>query len=178
MRVKTASGFIRSIFRLFAKTLLPLALLSATLSDPTLGQDLTDLTRPVHVHWLFKAESVTNLTPAADNEHAYVPLGNGAIVSVQLADGALVWKSEVGGVLSASPAVDDRNVFVASESLPTPNSLYPQATGVLRALSRQSGLTSWMRTLPSPAKGNINLNAQNLFVTSSDGRLYALKKET
>jgi outer membrane protein assembly factor BamB len=32
--------------------------------------------------------------------------------------------------------------------------------------------------LPSPARGVINLNAQNLFVTSSDGRLYALRKET
>jgi outer membrane protein assembly factor BamB len=163
---------------LFAKTLLPLALLLATLSDSASGQDLADLTRPVYVRWLFKAESVTDLTPAADNEHAYVPLGNGTIVSVRLADGGLVWKSEVGGILSASPAVDNRNVFVASESIPTPNSVYPQATGVLRALSRQSGLTSWMRTLPSPVKGVINLNSQNLFVTSSDGRLYALRKET
>ena len=84
----------------------------------------------------------------------------------------------MGGALSASPAVDNRNVFVASESLPTPKSIHPQATGVLRALSRQSGLTSWMRTLPSPVRGVINLNTQNLFVTSSDGRLYALKKET
>lgn len=139
---------------------------------------MTDLARPVYVRWLFKTEFVTNLTPAADDERAYVPLGNGSIVSVRLSDGGLVWRSDVGGVLSASPAVDKRNVFVASESLPTPQSIYPQATGVLRALSRQSGLTSWMRTLPSPVRGVINLNAQDLFVTSSDGRLYALMKET
>lgn len=107
-----------------------------------------------------------------------MPLGNGSIVSVRLTDGGLIWRSDVGGVLSASPAVDNKNVFVASESLPTPKSIHPQATGVLRALSRQSGLTSWMRTLPSPVRGGINLTAQTLFVTSSDGRLYALKKET
>ncbi|MBV8857056.1 MAG: PQQ-like beta-propeller repeat protein [Acidobacteria bacterium] len=139
---------------------------------------MTDLARPVYVRWLFKTESVTNLTPAADNERAYMPLDNGSIVSVGLSDGGLVWRSDVGGALSASPAVDNRNVYVASESLPTPKSIYPQATGVLRALSRQSGLTSWMRTLPSPVRGIINLNTQNLFVTSSDGRLYVLKKET
>lgn len=178
MRVKTAPGVIRSSLRIFRATLLPLTLLLTALSDPTPGQDLTDLTRPVYVRWLFKAESATNLTPAADDERAYVPLGTGSIVSVRLSDGGLVWKSDVGGVLSASPAVDKRNVFVASESLPTPKSVYPQATGVLRALSRQSGLTSWMRTLPSPVRGIINLNAQDLFVTSSDGRLYALRKET
>lgn len=139
---------------------------------------MADLTRPVHVRWLFKTDVVTSLTPAADNERAYMPLGNGSIVSVRLSDGGLVWRSDIGGALSASPTVDDKNVFVASESLPTPKSVYLQATGVLRALSRQSGLTSWMRTLPSPVRGVINLNGQNLFVTSADGRLYALRKET
>ena len=178
MRVRTPSRIIQSCLKSFSKTLLLLTISLSALSDSTSGQSLADLTRPVYVRWLFKTESATNLTPAADNERAYMPLGNGAIVSVRLSDGGLVWRSDVGGALSASPAVDNRNVFIASESLPTPKSIHPQATGVLRALSRQSGLTSWMRTLPSPVRGVINLNTQNLFVTSSDGRLYALKKET
>lgn len=148
------------------------------LSDSPARQRLADLSRPVHVRWLFKTDGVTNLTPAADNERAYMPLGNGSIISVRLSDGGLLWRSDIGGTLSASPAVDHKYVFVASESLPTPKSVYPQATGVLRALSRQSGLTTWMRTLPSPVKGSIYLNGQNLFVTSADGRLYALRKET
>ena len=177
MRVQTASGITRNSLKIFVGMLILLTPLS-TLSDPASRWDLTDLTRPVYIRWHFKAEAVTNLTPAADDERVYIPLGNGSIVSVSLSDGELVWKSDIGGTLSASPAVDNRNVFVASESLPTPKSVYPQATGVLRALSRQSGLTSWMRTMPSPVRGAINLNAQNLFFTSSDGRLYALRKET
>jgi eukaryotic-like serine/threonine-protein kinase len=148
------------------------------LSDVVAGQALADLGRPVYVRWHFKTEDVTNLTPAVDHERAYIPLGNGSIVSLRLSDGILVWRSDIGGNLSASPAVDNNNVYVASESLPTPKSIYPQATGVLRALGRQSGLTSWMRTLPSPIRGVVNLNTQNLFVTSADGRIYALKKET
>ncbi|HEX8147306.1 MAG TPA: PQQ-binding-like beta-propeller repeat protein [Pyrinomonadaceae bacterium] len=178
MKVHTAPRITRSSLRIFAGTLVLLLLPHPALSDSGAGQNLADLARPVYVRWLFKAEEVTNLTPAADNERVYLPLGNGSIVSVRLSDGGLVWKSEVGGALSASPAVDNRNVFVASESLPTPKSVYPQATGVLRALSRQSGLTSWMRTLPSPVRGVVYMTAQNLFVTSSDGRIYALKKET
>jgi outer membrane protein assembly factor BamB len=174
MRAQTASRH----FRVTLIFLLLLPLSSAFLSDPAAGQSFADLTRPVYVRWLFKTEGVTNLTPAADSERAYLPLSNGSIVSLRLSDGALIWRSDIGGALSASPAADDRNVFVASESLPTPKSVYPQATGVLRALSRQSGLTSWMRTLPSPVRGGFNLNAQNLFVTSSDGRLYAIRKET
>jgi outer membrane protein assembly factor BamB len=142
------------------------------------GQDLTDLTRPVYVKWYYKTDGATNLTSAADMEKAYLPLSNGSVISVRLSDGGLSWKSEIGGVISASPAVDAKNVYVASESLPSPNSAYPQATGVLRALSRQSGLTSWMRTLPSPVRGAVNFNQNSLFVTSSDGRLYAIRKET
>jgi outer membrane protein assembly factor BamB len=178
MKELIASRKIRSSLNIFVKTFLFLTLSLAFLSDSSVGQNLADLARPVYVRWLFKVEGVTNLTPAADNERAYMPLSNGTIVSVRLSDGELIWKSDIGGALSASPAVDNRNVFVASESLPTPKSIYPQATGVLRALSRQSGLTSWMRTLPSPIRGVINVNAQNLYVTSSDGRLYVIRKET
>lgn len=178
MSVETAYGNSRSGLRMLIQGILLLTLSLAALSDSSARQSLADLARPVHVRWLFKTDGVTNLTPAADDERAYMPLGNGSIVSVRLSDGGLVWRSDIGGTLSASPSVDKRNVFVASESLPTPKSVYPQATGVLRALSRQSGLTSWMRTLPSPVRGVINSNGQNLFVTSADGRLYALRKET
>jgi outer membrane protein assembly factor BamB len=179
MRAQKDFRVIRSSFKVFMMRVLLLTTAShIMLSDSAAGQRLANFARPVSVRWLFKAEDVTNFTPAADNERAYLPLGNGSIVSVRLPDGGLVWKSDIGGVISASPAVDNRNVFVASESLPTPKSVYPQATGVLRALSRQSGLTSWMRTLPSPVRGVISLNSQNLFVISSDGRLYALRKET
>jgi len=178
MSVETAYGNGQNGLKIFARRLFLLTLLLVALSDSSAQQGLADLARPVHVRWLFKTDGVTNLAPAADNERAYMPLGNGSIVSVRLSDGGLIWKSDIGGTLSASPAVDNKNVFVASESLPTPKSVYPQATGILRALSRQSGLTTWMRTLPSPIRGVINLNDQNLFVNSADGRLYALRKET
>jgi eukaryotic-like serine/threonine-protein kinase len=142
------------------------------------GQGLADLSKPIYVRWTYKTDGVTNLTPAFDSERIYLPLTNGSLISVSLADGKLSWKSEIGGVISASPVADAKSVYVASESIPTPKSPYLQATGVLRALSRQSGLTTWMRTLPSPVRGVINVNLDLLFVNSADGRLYAIKKET
>jgi outer membrane protein assembly factor BamB len=145
---------------------------------PLLGQGLADLSKPIYVKWSYKTDGITNLTPALDGERIYLPLINGSIISVWLVDGKLSWKSEIGGIISASPVADAKSVYVASESIPSPKSPYPQATGVLRALSRQSGLTSWMRTLPSPVRGVINVNSSSLFVSSADGRLYAIKKET
>lgn len=178
MRELKGSKAIRNGSKLLAKIVILIIWSLPTLSDSVFGQGLADLSRPFSVRWFFKTESLTNLTPAADDERAYLAMANGSLVSVQLSDGGLIWRSDIGGVISAAPAVDEKSVFIASESLPTPKSVYPQATGVLRALSRQSGLTSWMRTLPSPVRGVIKLNARNLFVTSSDGRLYALSKET
>ena len=178
MRVHALLTISRPAPIIFIPILIFAAALPAVLSDAQAEVRLADLSRPVHVRWLFRSGAVTNLTPATDDERVYMPLSDGSIVSVRLSDGGLVWRSDIGGVLSASPAVDDKNVFVASESLPTTRSAYPQATGALRALSRQTGLTSWMRTLPSPVRGVINLNGQSLFVTSSDGRLYALRKGT
>ena len=145
---------------------------------PARGQGSADLSKPIYVRWAYKTEAVTNLTPAVDGERIYVPLTDGSIISVWLADGKLSWKSEIGGIISASPVADAKSIYVASESIPSPKSSYLQATGALRALSRQSGLTSWMRTLPSPIRGVISVNLNLLFVSSADGRLYAIKKET
>src|SRR4051812_6419267 len=116
MRVREVSRIIRSNSKLFVKGMILMGSFLEFLSDSGAGQNLADLARPVYVRWLFKAEGVTNPPPAADNERAYMPLSNGSIVSVRLSDGGLVWRSDVGGLLSASPAVDHRNVYVASES--------------------------------------------------------------
>ena len=142
------------------------------------AQDQTNLSKPLHLRWSFETKGTANITPAAFEEVIYVPLGDGVVVSLRAADGELLWKSEIGGRISASPEADARGVYVASESSPPRSSPYPQATGALRALSRQSGVTMWMRTLPSPFRGALVSNQTFLFGGTSDGRLYAVKKET
>ena len=144
----------------------------------TLAQDQVTLSKPLHLRWSFETNGTDNITPASDEGMIYVPLSDGVVISLQVADGELFWKSEIGGGISASPVADTRGVYVASESSQPPNSPYPQATGALRALSRQSGVTMWMRTLPSPFRGALISNQSILFGGTSDGRLYAIKKES
>jgi outer membrane protein assembly factor BamB len=129
------------------------------------------------VRWSFEAENLSNLTPAVNGDAIYVPLGNGAVVSLSKESGELSWKSELGGVITSSPAADSRGVYLASEIPPSGGSKYPQATGVLRALGSKSGVTLWMRTLPSPIRDTLAANANMLFGKSTDGRIYAVKKE-
>ncbi|HEX3560240.1 MAG TPA: PQQ-binding-like beta-propeller repeat protein [Pyrinomonadaceae bacterium] len=143
----------------------------------TPAQDQLSPSKPLHLRWFFESNGTVSITPATFEKVIYAPLSEGVVVSIRVTDGELFWKSEIGGRISASPVADTKGVYVASESFPTHNSPYLQATGALRALSRQSGVTTWMRTLPSPIRGALISNQATLFGGTSDGRLYAIKKE-
>ncbi len=92
-----------------------------------------------------------------------------------LGDGGLNWRAEIGGNISTPPHADDAGVFVASENIVPANSP-SRANGSLRALSRTSGLTLWVRSLPSPIRGGLISNEALIFGGAADGRVYAFKR--
>jgi outer membrane protein assembly factor BamB len=171
MAISTAKRLI------IALTFIAQPFLHDGLSYTSARQNQPALSKPLHVKWAFEAENISNITPVVNDGAVFVPLNNGTIVSLQKESGALSWKSDLGGFITSSPTADSRGVYLASEISPSVGSKYPQATGVLRALGSQSGVTLWMRTLPSPVIGAIASNATTLFGRSSDGRIYAVKKE-
>ena len=134
------------------------------------------LSQPLTVRWRY-AGLTLDLTPAADDERIYLPLAAGTIVSLRASDGQLYWKSEIGGEFSASPAADDRAVYVASEAITTPSDV-PRTTGSLRALGREGGVTLWMRTLTTPIRGALTMSNEKIFAAASDGNVYAFDKKT
>jgi outer membrane protein assembly factor BamB len=134
--------------------------------------DRVDFSQPLTISWRYESNSTLNLTPAFDDERIYLPLAGGTIVSLMGANGQLNWRSEVGGELSASPIADQRAVYVASETGKSESGVR-RATGALRALGRDGGVTQWMRTLAMPLRGGLVLSNGKLFGGSSDGRIYA-----
>lgn len=136
-----------------------------------------DLAQPLTVAWRYNSNLTLNLTPAFDRERVYLPLSGGTIVSLKAADGQLNWRSDMGGELSASPAADDRGVYVASE-MGKPETGTRRATGALRSLGREGGVTQWMRTLAMPLRGALTLSEGKLFAGSDDGKIYAFETKT
>jgi outer membrane protein assembly factor BamB len=134
--------------------------------------DGVDFSQPLTISWKYESNSTLNLTPAFDEERIYLPLAGGTIVSLMGASGQLNWRSEVGGELSASPIADQRAVYVASET-GKPESGARRATGALRALGREGGVTQWMRTLAMPLRGGLALSNGKLYGGGSDGAIYA-----
>src|SRR5438270_625835 len=57
------------------------------------------LSQPLVVKWIYSTDSTTNLTPATDGEHVYLPLASGLLISLNALDGRLVWKTDLGGEL-------------------------------------------------------------------------------
>ena len=136
------------------------------------SNNTVDLTQPLTVRWRYDSNLTLNLTPACDEERVYLPLAGGTIASLIAATGQLNWRSEMGGELSASPVADQRNVYVASET-GKPESGARRATGALRALGREGGVTQWMRTLAMPLRGALTLSNGKLFAGGSDGKIYS-----
>jgi outer membrane protein assembly factor BamB len=135
------------------------------------------LSQPLTISWRYDTPSTVNLTPAFDDERVYLPLAGGVIVSLQAANGQLNWRSEMGGELSASPVADNHMVYVASET-GKPEAGMRRATGALRALGRESGVTQWMRTFEIPLRGALTLSNGKLFAAGGNGRVYSFDSKT
>lgn len=133
------------------------------------------LAQPLTIRWRYESNQTSNLTPAADKTTVFLPLAGGTLVALNAADGKLMWKAEAGGELSASPTSDDRSVYAATKySEPAQGHVH----GTLRALSKSTGVTLWMRTLPAPIEGSLVVGEQGLFAGSSNGQVYAFDKQT
>jgi len=135
------------------------------------------LSQPMTVGWRYDSSSTLNLTPASDEERLYLPLAGGIIVSLNAANGQFNWRSEMGGELSASPVADERAVYVASETGKAESGVR-RATGALRSLGREGGVTQWMRTLEMPLHGSLTLANGTLFGGGSDGKAYAFDSKS
>jgi outer membrane protein assembly factor BamB len=150
---------------------------SAAVADQTKPSKEVSLSEPLTIGWRYDTPATLNLTPAFDDERVYLPLAEGVVVSLQGATGQLNWRAEMGGELSASPVADNHMVYVASET-GKPEAGVRRATGALRALGREAGVTQWMRTFEMPLRGALTLANGNLFAASSNGRVYSFDSKT
>lgn len=166
------------IFRSVLAILFSIAISGLTPIRDSSGQERTSLAKPLHLNWHAQIDNVMNLTPAASDGKIYLALNAGSVVSLNSANGSLFWKSDIGGEVSATPVADSRGVYIATETPSTRGNTFYQANGALRIVGGTSGITLWMRTLPSPFKGELASNETTIYGCTADGHLYAIKKGT
>jgi eukaryotic-like serine/threonine-protein kinase len=133
------------------------------------------LSQPLTLRWVYGKDRTTNFTPATDAKSIYLPLADGTLVALNAADGKLLWKSEAGGNFSAAPAADENALYVATEY---PGGENNAVRGTLRALSKDTGITLWMRTLQAPLRGRLAAGPSAVFAGAANGVVNAFDKRT
>jgi outer membrane protein assembly factor BamB len=154
-----------------------LALFSSSIRPAVLSSVPNEiaLAQPLVAKWRYQSDQISNFTPAADKTTVFLPLAGGTLVALNAPDGKLLWRAEAGGEFSAAPTTDDRSVYAATQySEPEQKHVY----GTVRALSKATGVTLWMKTLPAPLGGSLVAGDNALFAGSTDGRVYAFDKRT
>ncbi|HXT61946.1 MAG TPA: PQQ-binding-like beta-propeller repeat protein [Pyrinomonadaceae bacterium] len=137
------------------------------------GEDDLVLSNPLVLKWRYASDQTSNFTPATDTATVYVPLADGTLVALDSRDGQLRWKSEPGGDFSAAPAVDEHAVYVATQYATADKAA---TRGMLRALSKETGITLWMRTLSAPLRGSLAVDGSAVFAGAANGGAYAFEK--
>jgi outer membrane protein assembly factor BamB len=158
----------------FASLIALLLLLPGAVPAQT-NEGALSLAQPLTLKWQYTTSQTTNFTPAHDGKTVFVPLAGGTLVALNVADGQLRWRAEAGGEVSAAPAVDDQVVYVATEY---PGVETNSLRGTLRALSKETGITLWMRTLQSPIRGSLAEGPLALYAGAANGSVYAFDKHT
>jgi len=158
----------------FACCILVAVLTHSSLARTISRNDGPALSQPLTVAWRYHTDQTTDLTPAADAQTVFFPLSNGVLVALNADDGKLQWRAEIGGDFSALLA-DEKSVYAATQyTEPDQKTIH----GTLRALSKATGLTAWMRTLPGPISGGLVADNVALFGGSVDGHVYSVDKHT
>jgi outer membrane protein assembly factor BamB len=133
------------------------------------------LSQPLTLRWVYGSDKTTNFTPATDGKSIYLPLADGTLVALNASDGKLLWKTDPGGTFSAAPAADQTTLYVATEY---PSADGSAARGILRALSKDTGITLWMRTLQAPLRGRLAAGPMAVFAGAANGVVNAFDKRT
>lgn len=137
------------------------------------------LTRPLTQKWGFRTENTVGLAPAIGNGMIYLPMDKGLITALEHASGRLVWKSEMGGVATAPPVVDEYALYLSIRTLEDPKKVKNSAIGTLQAISPKTGLTLWLKTFNSEISGGAVFDHTDfLFIATKDGLIYRLNKLT
>lgn len=111
--------------------------------------------------------------PAVVGETLYAGTRRGHVYAIDAADGAIVWRAEIGGRVDAAPAATDEVVVVVSED---------RGTGVATvvALEAASGDERWRFSPQAISLGSssVALGEDVAFVGMGDGRIRALDLES
>ncbi|WP_096394386.1 PQQ-binding-like beta-propeller repeat protein [Halorubrum trapanicum] len=107
-------------------------------------------------------------TPAVADGAAYVGTYDGVVSAVSVADGEVLWQTEVGDAAAASPTYHEGKLYVAVE--------YATPSGTVVVMDAESGEVEWRDDRPTDHPHStvaVDLERDRFLFGSNDGHVYA-----
>ena len=107
-------------------------------------------------------------TPAVADGAAYVGTYDGVVSAVSVADGEILWQTEVGDAAAASPTYHEGRLYVAVE--------YATPSGTVVVMDAESGEVEWRDDRPTDHPHStvaVDLERDRFLFGSNDGHVYA-----
>ncbi len=111
---------------------------------------------------------------ATDGIRIYVGTANGNVAALSL-DGTRIWSSDFGGEISSDLLALDDGLYLATSSVSS-DPLRP-AGGVLRSVSKETGITNWTVKLPEAREHFLQGYRGTIVVMSQTGIIQALNAQ-
>lgn len=107
-------------------------------------------------------------TPAIADGAAYVGTYDGVVSAVSVADGEILWQTDVGDAAAASPTYHEGRLYVAVE--------YATPSGTVVVMDAESGDVEWRDDRPTDHPHStvaVDLERDRFLFGSNDGHVYA-----
>lgn len=135
-----------------------------------LAQTSTFSTFSFQLCWKLETDKTMPHELASDNEsNIYLPSSGGEIESINSKTGMQNWKIELGGKITVSPIIDEKNLYLVSRS---------EKKTVIRSLSKSFGITNWQTNFDFSEDVFLVKDNNKLILASKIGKIFALDKIT
>ncbi|MDQ3489657.1 MAG: PQQ-binding-like beta-propeller repeat protein [Acidobacteriota bacterium] len=127
--------------------------------------------------WAYPIESVQYKFLASDNQLIFIAIEDGSVQAIDSKTSGSIWTTDLGGGIVSNIAINETNVFVATNSIAGKDAAAPEAS-ILRSLSKKTGITNWSIRLPFSAEMVLGGARGRIIAAGSEGTITALDNKT
>ena len=121
--------------------------------------------------WNYSSSPDLSTAPVADSRRFYFLNSENKLEAADLHTATKLWSSELGGKVISNLLTDDNALFVVSG--PASNEASDSAKGVLRSLSKETGVTNWSTLISDASRVTLGVLNGNVVSVEAGGSIEA-----
>jgi len=142
------------------------SLMTTTVFGQTKPSGEVDVTK----FWTYSLGEETGVALASDGNRVFLGLGNSRVEELSI-DGKKMWSTELGGDISSNILALAGGLFIVTS---VSSDAGRSAGGVLRSLSKETGITNWTLKLPDAEKHFLGGFNGSLVIVSKSGVIQSI----